>query len=232
MKTDRYQLLAALVRAFFDAYTSGIIDCAEATQGDKRAPKNVKHILLNHYERIAPAFFEGLFFPLVAMNFSYEEIEEIVRQAQQQGCNMQELVHQACGSEALYEAMVAEYRRNFTALLGGCCPTVGEHLQTYTRGEAAEPFDTDRAIELTTRVVMHAYAGGLRVGGEKAPHFRQVTLYRLLLDAMNALCLDHVADFSDCQDDLTAMFIKVCGSAHGFSVMTQEMDRTHHEIIG
>ena len=49
---------------------------------------------------------------------------------------------------------------------------------------------------------------------------------------MNVLLLDGVADFSACGENLTAMFLKVCGSEHHFNVMTAEMDRTHHEIMG
>lgn len=232
MKTDRHKLLAALVRSFFDAFSSGVIDNSTSPSEEKRQPKNVKQAMLAHYERIAPAFLDTLFFPLSAMNFSYEEMERVVREAQRNGDDMMALVRKACASDAFYEAMVAEYKRNFASLLGGGCPSVADHLASYTRGEAEDGVETDRAIELTVRVVMHGYARGLTVSGENTPHFRQVTLFRLLLDAMNVLLCDAPADYSDCRENLTAMFYKVCGSEHHFSVMTEEMDRTHREIVG
>ncbi|EJX03246.1 hypothetical protein EVA_08648, partial [gut metagenome] len=114
----------------------------------------------------------------------------------------------------------------------GACPSVADHLAAHTQGRDDHGVDTDRAIELTVRVVMHAYARGLRVAGGQGAHFRQASLFRLLLDAMNVLLLDEVADYSDCRENLTAMFLKTCVSEHHFSVMTAEMDRTHQEIMG
>lgn len=232
MNINKHKVLATWVRAFFDAFSSGIIDNSQLPAEERRQPKNVKQSMLDHYERIAPAFFDAMFFPLAAMNFSYEEIERVVREAQQHGEDMQSLVHRACASDAFYEAMAAEYKRNFSSLLGGSCPSVADHFASYVRGEGGEGFDSDRAIELTVRVVMHAYVGGLRQSGCDAPRFRQATLYRLLLDAMNVLLGDVPADYSQCGENLTAMFVRACQSEHNFSVMTAEMDCTHGEIMG
>lgn len=165
MNTDKHKLLAALVRSFFDAFSSGVIDCAQGFIEERRQPKHVKRAMLDHYEQIAPAFFDTLFFPLATIHFSYEEMERVVREARQQGEDMMSLVRRACGSEAFYEALVAEYKRNFSALLEGACPSVADHLAACAKQQEGEGIDTDRAIELTVRVVMHAYARGLRVAG-------------------------------------------------------------------
>ena len=228
------KLLAALVRSFFDAFSSGVIDTSDVPVTERRKPKNVKQTMLDHYGHIAPAFFDTMFFPLAAMNFSYEDIERVVREAQQRGDDMMALVKTACASDAMYNMMVDEYKSNFTALLGGRCLTVADHLATRSADvdmETAADFDTDRAIELTVRVVMHAYARGLRQTDNGMSKFRQPTLFRLLLDAMNVLLCDEAADYSDCDDDLSEMFLKVCHNEHNFAVMTAEMDRTHGEII-
>lgn len=231
MKVDKYKLLAALVRSFFDAFSSGIIDCSEADAKERRQPKNVKQAMLEHYGHIAPVFFDTIFFPLAAMNFSYEDIERVVREAQKRGDDMMALVKTACASDALYDAMVAEYKRNFTALLGGRCASIADHLASYTHGNDTDDFDADRAIELTVRVVMHAYARGLKQVDKTMAKFSQPTLFRLLLDAMNTLLCDTAADYGDCGEDLSAMFMKVCQSEHNFTVMTTEMDRVHNEIM-
>lgn len=231
MKVDKYKLLAALVRSFFDAFSSGIIDCSEADAKERRQPKNVKQAMLEHYGHIAPVFFDTIFFPLAAMNFSYEDIERVVREAQKRGDDMMALVKSACASDALYDAMVAEYKRNFTALLGGRCASIADHLASYTHGNDTDDFDADRAIELTVRVVMHAYARGLKQVDKTMAKFSQPTLFRLLLDAMNTLLCDTAADYGDCGEDLSAMFMKVCQSEHNFTVMTTEMDRVHNEIM-
>ena len=234
MKINKYKVLAALVRSFFDAFTSGIIDNSTVDKAERRKPKNFKETMLNHYEHIAPVFFDTLFFPLAAMNFKYDEIEKVVRAAQERGDDMMSLVKTACASDSLYEAMVAEYKRNFSCLLGGRCEPVAEHLGNYTRAAAgcAETVDDNRAIELAVRVVMYAYARGLNhsSAGSKAV-FNQATLFRLLLDAMNVLLLDVAADFNGCGEDLSAMFLKVCLTEHNFTVMTSEMDRTYDELV-
>lgn len=231
MKVDKNKLLAALVRSFFDAFSSGIIDTSDVPVTERRQPKNVKQVMLEHYGHIAPVFLDTIFFPLAAMNFSYEDIARLAREAQQRGDDMMALVKTACASDNLYEAMADEYRRNFSALLGGRCLSVADHLATCGKHGSAEEIDADRAIELTVRVVMHAYARGLRQTDNGIAKFRQPTLFRLLLDAMNVLLGDEAADFSDCDEDLSEMFMKVCGSEHNFSVMTAEMDRTHAEIM-
>lgn len=112
MNIDKHKLLAALVRSFFDAFSSGIIDNSEMSATERRQPKNVKQLMLDHYEHIAPVFFDTMFFPLAAMNFKYEDIERVVRESQQRGDDMMALVRTACASDLLYESMVAEYKRN------------------------------------------------------------------------------------------------------------------------
>ena len=234
MNIDKHKLLAALVRSFFDAFSSGIIDNSEMSATERRQPKNVKQLMLDHYEHIAPVFFDTMFFPLAAMNFKYEDIERVVRESQQRGDDMMALVRTACASDLLYESMVAEYKRNFSSLLGGRCATVADHLNSYTRqpDEEQAVVESDRAIELVVRVVMYAYARGLRQSAKAGKQsLNQSTLFRLLLDAMNVLLLDEAADFSDCSEDLAQMFNRVCLNENNFTIMTSEMDRTYDELV-
>ena len=70
MKTDKHKLQAALVRSFFDAFSSGVIDCGQGSVQERRQPQNVKRAMLDYYEQIAPAFFETVFFPLATRRWS------------------------------------------------------------------------------------------------------------------------------------------------------------------
>lgn len=176
---------------------------------------------------------------------------------------MMALVRTACGNDAYYNAMVEEYKRNFSMLLAGRYLSNADHLEGYVRkaeDETEASVDSDRAIELTVRVVMFAYVRGLRQTGESARsdrsvhlgqvhplgedarsdrsvHLRQVqpnqaTLFRLMLDAMNILLLDEAVDFADAEAaDLASLFLKVCQTQHNFTVMTDEMDRTYSELM-
>lgn len=251
------------MRSFFDAFSHGVIESQVEDRKEKTTPQSVKKLMLEHYEHIAPAFFDIMFFPLAAMNYKYEDIAALAREAQQRGDDMMALVRTACGDEAYYNAMVEEYKRNFSMLLAGKYLSNADHLEGYVRKakeETEASVDSDRAIELTVRVVMFAYVRGLRQTGESArfdrsvhlgqvhpqqedarfdrsAHLRQVhplrgaTLFRLMLDAMNIL-LDEAVDFADAEaSDLASLFLKVCQTQHNFTVMTNEMDRTYSELM-
>ena len=263
-KIDKYKVQAALVRSFFDAFSHGVIESQVEDRKEKTTPQSVKKLMLEHYEHIAPAFFDTMFFPLAAMNYKYEDIAAQAREAQQRGDDMMALVRTACGDEAYYNAMVEEYKRNFSMLLAGRYLSNADHLEGYVRKAEAETeasVDSDRAIELTVRVVMFAYVRGLRQTGDgacfdksahlgqvhpqqedarfdRSAHLRQVhplrgaTLFRLMLDAMNILLLDEAVDFVDAEAaDLASLFLKVCQTQHNFTVMTNEMDRTYSELM-
>ena len=263
-KIDKYKVQAALVRSFFDAFSHGVIESQVEDPKEKTTPQSVKKLMLEHYEHIAPAFFDTMFFPLAAMNYKYEDIAALAREAQQRGDDMMALVRTGCGDEAYYNAMVEEYKRNFSMLLAGRYLSNADHLEGYVRkaeDETEASVDSDRAIELTVRVVMFAYVRGLRQTGEDARsdqsvHLRQVhplgkdarsdrsvhlkqvhplrgaTLFRLMLDAMNILLLDEAVDFADAEAaDLASLFLKVCQTQHNFTVMTDEMDRTYSELM-
>lgn len=234
------------MRSFFDAFSHGVIESQVEDRNEKTTPQSVKKLMLEHYEHIAPAFFDTMFFPLAAMNYKYEEIAALAREAQQRGDDMMALVRTACGNEAYYNAMVEEYKRNFSMLLAGKYLSNADHLEGYVRKakeETEASVDSDRAIELTVRVVMFAYVRGLRQTGEgarfdRSAHLGQVhplrgaTLFRLMLDAMNILLLDEAVDFADAEAaDLASLFLKVCQTQHNFTVMTNEMDRTYSELM-
>lgn len=234
-KIDKYKVQAALVRSFFDAFSHGVIESQVEDPKEKTTPQSVKKLMLEHYEHIAPAFFDTMFFPLAAMNYKYEDIAALAREAQQRGDDMMALVHMACGDEAYYNAMVEEYKRNFSMLLAGRYLSNADHLEGYVRKaeeETEASVDSDRAIELTVRVVMFAYVRGLRQTKKEGKQPNQATLFRLMLDAMNILLLDEAVDFADAEAaDLASLFLKVCQTQHNFTVMTDEMDRTYSELM-
>lgn len=234
-KIDKYKVQAALVRSFFDAFSHGVIESQVEDPKEKTTPQSVKKLMLEHYEHIAPAFFDTMFFPLAAMNYKYEDIAALAREAQQRGDDMMALVRTACGNDAYYNAMVEEYKRNFSMLLAGRYLSNADHLEGYVRKAEAETeasVDSDRAIELTVRVVMFAYVRGLRQTKKDGMQPNQTTLFRLMLDAMNILLLDEAVDFADAEAaDLASLFLKVCQTQHNFTVMTDEMDRTYSELM-
>lgn len=118
MKTDKRKLQAALVRSFFDAFSSGVIDCGQGSVQERRQPQNVKRAMLNYYEQIAPAFFETVFFPLAVIHSDYEEMERMVRKAHQQRMDMRSMLLAACGSEKRFAVAKAAMDRAQQDIMG------------------------------------------------------------------------------------------------------------------
>lgn len=232
--TEKYRLLATLVRGFFEAYASGIVDCHIKEPRDKFLPQNIKRLMVEHYERIADVFHDTLFYPIAVMNYDYEKVEEIVRKAGQRLSTMQELMKTICATKEMHEAMIAEYKRNFELLLSGRYSTIPEQLKNYTRQEGvADTISTDIAIILTVRTVMTAYARGVRSGGTGKVTLHQPTLFRLLFDSITVLLCDAPFAVSevDARSGLGGLFMKVCRSQHNFDVMTTEMERTYTDLV-
>ena len=230
---DKYKLLGVMIRGFFAAFPSGIIDSTVTDAKEKFRPQTVKKAMLEHYEHISEAFHDTLFFPIAVMNFSYSDMERMVTEAKRDGLTMLELVQKVCADDALYEALKAEYRRNFSLLLTGRYASAASHLRDYTRCTGdSEPVPADKAIRLTVRTVMTAYAKGLRYAGKGKTSLHQASVFRLLLDAMSVLLGDAPVEFTDADgSDLGRLFMKACRSEHNFEVMTSEMDDVYGMLV-
>ncbi len=229
--TDKYRLMGAMVRGFFGAFATGIIDCHTTDTSEKNDPKTIKRLMLEHYEEISGVFHDTLFYPIAAMNFSYDQIAAIVSVAAAQKQSMMELVEKACASASLYQAMIAEYRKNFSGLLGGKFVPIAEHLSNYTRNTSPEQESVEMslAIRLVVRTVMTAYAKGIEHGATGQKSFRQASLLHLMLDAMNALTGDTPVHLG-ADDNIGEMFLKVCKTEANVKTLADEMDNAYEEL--
>ena len=104
-KTEKYKLLGVIIRGFFEAFASGIIDSEVTDTKQKFVPQTVKRVMLEHYEQISEAFHDTLFYPIAVMNFDYAEVERMVTEAHGKGLSMIELVRQVCAGEEFYSAL-------------------------------------------------------------------------------------------------------------------------------
>ena len=153
--------IAALVRAFFKYYVTGVLEAQ--TDGDKLEnfePKNMKRMMLNHYERISTHFNQEAFYALARMNYEANEIESLLRQFATPATTEIELVRFACRTDEIYAVMVEEYKRNFTNLLAGHIETEEEHVNSYTHNPSIGEIDIDIAENIISRMAAHAYERG------------------------------------------------------------------------
>lgn len=219
----------ALVRAFFASFAEGILSAeAERMGGEvEMTPQSVKQVMLNHYEEISHHFFDIMFYPLALLYYdTAEELIDILRSPEVAPTlkAREDLFLHVCRTEEAHEDMVTEYRRNFSALLGGRVMTLDDFFDGFPEGYLEEGgADYTREIRVLTQVVVRSFFAGRKVAAaEGMGGSNQICLYRLLLDTMQ--CLLHTApvDMSD-ETDLTEAFLTVCRGEENMMVMMQTM---------
>ena len=220
-RINSYQAVASFVRSFFEAYARGIIDAnVEGNDFEKKNnPKNIKQMMLEHYGEVNQYYFDIMFSTLVRLN--YKTAEEANEKMQKNFQNMKDsdptfepsmldYLRIACKSPQLYKAMEAEYKRNFTWLLQGKFTTIEEHIRDYTRGVLISLADEPMAIHLLVRVIVKAYASGLKCGspeGHQAP-LHMPTLHGMILNNVNILLNE--APLKGSPEDPVALFKEAC----------------------
>ena len=132
-KANLYSALAACMRGFFEAFAMGVIDDAYGddakTKASKMEPKNVKQALLNYYGEVGKMFFDQMFYTIAQL--TYDNVDEAVERVKAEcgeGATVPDYMRVACREQAVYEAMVEEYKRNFSALLAGGMPSPKSHI--------------------------------------------------------------------------------------------------------
>lgn len=153
--------IAALVRAFFKYYVTGLLETQTDVDPQERfEPKNIKRIMLDRYEHISKLFNQEAFYALSRMNYEAEEIEHLLKRFVTEHTTDMELVRFACRTDDMYNVMVKEYRRNFTNLLAGHIETQDEHVSAYTRRPELGEIAIDTAENIINRMAARAYELG------------------------------------------------------------------------
>lgn len=224
------RVAAALTRGFFNAYFSGQIDARFPERKDIQ-PTAYKQIAADNYEELSAVFLSVLFPILARLNFNDAETvaEDMRRRHFSDSTSPKILLRYACGSKPVYDTVVEEYRRQLAAMLGGH----GQSVADFFAGCA--PYDTDEAkvpvalaIRSMVRVQMHAYATGLTAGPAGARHFRQATIYRLMIGGMTALL--HTEPFVPKTDNLEMIFRAAALNSDNFETLMNEMNLAHEEF--
>ena len=70
--------IAALVRAFFKYYVTGLLETQTDVDPQERfEPKNLKSLMLNHYGSIGKHFNQEAFYALSRLNYEADEVEQM-----------------------------------------------------------------------------------------------------------------------------------------------------------
>lgn len=153
--------IAALIRAFFKYYVTGVLETqTDSETSELFEPKNIKRMMLDRYERISKHFNQEAFYALARMNYKADEIESLLKQFATPATTDMELVRFACLTDDIHAVMVEEYKRNFTNLLAGHIETEEEHVKSYTRNSSIGEIDIDFAESIINRMAARAYELG------------------------------------------------------------------------
>ena len=200
-RINSYQAVAAFVRGFFEAYARGIIDATiEGNDFSKKNdPKQIKQMVRLNYKTAEEA------------NERMKKNFDSMKQADPTfEPTMLDYLRIACKSNQLYKAMESEYKRNFTWLLQGKFTTLEEHVRDYTHGILISLADEPMAIHLLVRIIVKAYAAGLKCGSKEGEQHQlhMPTLHGMLLNNVNILLNE--TPLKSSTEDPVALFKEAC----------------------
>jgi hypothetical protein len=231
-RVNSYQATAALMRAFFEAFGTAIVDSKYPGDdfNEKNNPSNIKQAMLEHYEEIGNYFMDIMLPTLIRLNYSDEEKveEDMLKLSHEKQISIQDYLKFACKTTKLYEATVNEYKRNMELLLGGMFSTIQEHLEQYTKGIQLAAIDEPIAIQLMVRTIMKAYAAGIRTVKNSKLNLNQITILRLLLINTNILINNRTFEHEG--DDLIKLFEEACGNETNINVLFNTLEDMYKEL--
>lgn len=227
------KILPALIRGFFDGFYCGLTDYSNDKAAETMQPKKIKEVMTENYESVSVAFNDTLFYPISCLNYTYDEVTELLKGIDPTATDMLQLVKKACRTEECFETMKTEYCRNLLTMLEGHYPALQTYFETHAE-DKTQAGDTmtgsDAAIGMGVRTVMAAYAEGLKTGGRPEAMLRQATVFRLVLDVVTTLLHDAPVDTTRI-GSFEELVMAVCRTSHNIDVMTDEMNRMHEELI-
>ncbi|KGI61452.1 hypothetical protein [Prevotella sp. S7 MS 2] len=230
---NSYQATTALIRAFFEAFTMGIMDSLYPTDDtDKKYnPRNIKQAMLEHYDQIADAFFMIMFTMFIRLNYRdvADAQQRLTKEFETKKPTMQDYLRFACKTQKLYDAMVTEYKQNFDYLLRGKFYDVAEYLKQYTHGNQLSVANEPLAINLMVRTILKSYTTGIKLSKTKKASLHQPTILRLLIINIHLLIND--SQLKPGEADLNELFLTACGSETNMNVMLNTLDETYQELI-
>lgn len=225
---NSYQTLASLVRTFFEGFTNGVADAHGIDISDR---KQIKQIMLNHYENISKSYAEVMFPILSVVNYdSLEEVEAKIQELKaEEAANIEHVFKIACNDPALYEAMVEEYKRNFGLLLQGRFSGVQEHIDNYTKNEHKElrtATNEEKTLRMLVRTVVQAYASGMKMAKADCLSIKQASIISMLITNANILINNAPIDQERTKEikDIYEYFMLVCGTPEHCHAIFSELE--------
>lgn len=229
------RITPAIVRAFFTSFVEGIVEGSlpESDRPQQVEPRQMKQLLLEHYEEVAQFLYESIFDALAIVNYATPDLlEKRLREADPSTLDAMTLMQHACRTEQLFQLMADEYRRNFYALLAGHVMTkeeyyevINEEMCPLNAGKVAE----DVAIRALVMSVVRGYQSGRKAVKAHEKPANVVCIYRLLVDNMQTLMHNEPVETPD-DIDLNDLFLAVCKTPENMNTMLESMNSVMQSI--
>ena len=230
------RITPAIIRAFFTSFVEGIVEGSlpESDRPQQVEPRQMKQLLLDHYEEVAQYLYESVFDSLAIVNYSSHEIlEQRLREADPKTLDAMTLMQHACRSEKLFQLMADEYRRNFYALLAGHVMTKEEYYEVINEDMCplmAGKVTEETAILALVMAVVRGYQSGRKAVKAHAKPANVVCIYRLLADNMQTLLHNNPVETPD-DIDLNDLFLAVCKTPENMNTMLESMNQVMQEMV-
>ncbi|WP_028898291.1 hypothetical protein [Prevotella sp. HUN102] len=227
---NRYKVASAMVRGFFNGYFFGQTD-ARMPGRKTIEPREYKQILADNYNTLSAHFVSVIFPVLIRLNFSDGEAvaADMQKRKFSNSTSPKILLRYACGTKALYDAVVADYQRQMGSLLNGKLQPIADFFTEYDRGsEDAEEVSVDLAIRSVVRVQMLAYATGIKAANTEVQSLYQGTVYKLMIHGMMALMHEEPVSLEG--DNLEMIFRRVSLNSENFETLMNEMNQAYEDL--
>lgn len=227
-----------MVRGFFEGFFTGLIDSRRDKNNGKPMPQQMKQLVAEHYENINKYFFHVMFPLLIAINFdSYEQaVDDMRRRKFSDATSQKLLLRYAAGSKPLFDHIVDEYKRQVYCLLDGHKQSIADHIAqrrlNVTQEDDAQTLGVESAIRAMVRATMHAYAIGIKAGGNGNAAFSQPSVLRMM--AEGAATLLHDAPFDVWADmdtlGLDGIYRRASLNADNYETLINEMNQAYEDL--
>ena len=229
------RIIPAIVRAFFSSFVEGIVEGSlpEANGPQSVEPRQMKQLLLDHYEEMAQFLYESVFDAIAIVNYpSHEQLEQRLRETDPASLNAMSLMQHACRTDKLFNLMADEYRRNFYAVLQGHVMSIEEYFEVINEDMApleAGKVSSDIAIRAMVIAVIRGYQSGRKAVKAHTKPANVVCIYRLLADNMQTLLHNSPVNTPD-DIDLNELFLAVCKTPENMNTMLENMQRVMQSV--
>lgn len=229
------RIIPALVRGFFTSFVEGIVEGSlpEADGPQTVEPRQMKQLLLEHYEEMAQFLYESIFDAIAIVNYpSHEQLEQRLREADPSTLNAMSLMQHVCRTDKLFNLMADEYRRNFYAVLQGHVMSLEEYFEVINEEMApleAGKVPSETAVRAMVIAVIRGYQSGRKAVNAHTKPANVVCIYRLLVDNMQTLLHNEPVKTSD-DIDLNDLFLAVCKTPENMNTMLENMQRVMQSL--